>query len=418
MKLTSIINMVGRLKKASDELKKKVHAFLASEGDEYGDDREVVLEAMKTNPLKFEYAYNFFGDKEVMLTAIRGAKNISPSPFSMVEESLTDDTEFVREAVMLNPSALEYASARLRGDKDFVLPVLRKSSWVVRYLSLELRDDPDIGMLVADKVLYTDNHKPLKYLSERLQLFYGSRYVTVDGMSVEFLDFYTDSEREVLIKGLKKGFAYIRASKIPKFSKALMRNLTVYFGKMETLSKAYPTEGNEIGFYSRSKYAVCFNTDRVTAKNLPLVVVHEFAHALHNLLIVGGFENQAIKDLYEHATMDRTHCQLASLPNLGSPLSNILSGGFWQWSVRKAYEDYYLKQIFEHYYIYRNRHNQEKVFTKQQILKMITCPSEYAGKNEKEFFAEMAVLITIGAVKPSQKVVAYKFISLVQDNVK
>jgi len=419
MRVASIIKVVGLFKQANEELKQKVKAFLSSEGEEYGEDREVVLEAMKSNPYKYEYAFNFFGDKEIMLTAIRGAKNMSPSPLSMVSEHLTDDTELVREAVSMNSTALEYASARLRGDKKFVLPILEKAPWSVRFLSDELKDDIEIGALVYKK---DPTSKAMMYLSERLQSYFLGSHLSVSGIPVEFISPSPDFEKEFTIKQIKKGFEYIRASDLPHFSKVLSSQVKIYCGEREDLQAAFPRlnfSETTIGGYNENRVFLNMSLFHRSIREIAITIVHEFAHFLHDKYIQQGYDNQEFKDLYEHATMDRTHCELASLPKLGSPLSNILRGGFWwDWTVRRAFEDLYLKEIIGDTYIYRNKHKQEKRITKQELLKMITCPSQYAGQDEKEFFAEMATLITLKVVKPAQKVIAYRFKMLVDHNIK
>jgi hypothetical protein len=396
-------------------IREKALEFLYSDGDTYGEDRDVVLEAMKINPFKYEYAYHFFNDKEIMLLAVRGVKSSMKSPLSEVTLELTDDKEFVKEAVSVNASALEYASPRLKNDKEIVLIAVNKAEWTIQFASDKLRDDLELGQIVYKK---SATKSAVRYLSARLQLFFSSQSLEVDGVSVVFLSVYSLVKKKEFLKEIKKAFEYIKASKVPNFKKTLNRNTPIYFGEeSDLINSGHPYSEEGAGYYSPNKNSIFINTTK-KHEGISITIVHEFAHALHHTGIVNGFRNDDIINLYKTATMDRDKCQLANLPKLGSPLANILAGGYWQWTVRKAYEDYYLKQIFEHYYIYKNKHNQEKVFTKQQILKMITCPSEYASKNEKEFFAEMATLITINAVKPSQKVVAYKFILLVNYNLK
>lgn len=399
-------------------LKNKALEFLNSDGDVYSEDREVVLEAIKINPFKYEYAYNFFDDKEIMLIAIRGVKSSMKSPLSEASSNLTDDKELVREAVSLNASALEYASPRLKDDKEIVLLAINKAEWTIQFASERLRDDLELGHIVYNK---SSTKSAVKFLSDRLKLFFNSQSLVIDGIGVNFLSLYSLDKKQDYVEEVKKSFKYIKASKVPNFKKTLTPNITIYFGEESELKNGrHPYSDDGWGYYSPSRNSIYINTTKFGSKIkiIYITLVHEFAHVLHDKFIVNGYANEDILNLYKMATMDRTHCQLAHLPKLGSPLSNILTGGFWQWAVKKAYEDYYLKDIIDGLYCYINKHNQMKVFTKQKLLKMVTCPSEYASKDEKEFFSEMTTLITIDVVKPSQKIITNKFIMLVGYNLK
>ena len=83
---------------------------------ELRNDREIVLEAVKT----YSYALKY------------------------TSEQLRNDRETILEVVKRNGSALEYASEQLRNDREIVLEAVKNSRSALRYASRELQKDPEI----------------------------------------------------------------------------------------------------------------------------------------------------------------------------------------------------------------------------------------------------------------------------------
>jgi hypothetical protein len=82
-----------------------------------------------------------------------------------------------------------------------------------------------------------------------------------------------------------------------------------------------------------------------------------------------------------------------------------------------ASKNYTLTSITNDIYTYTFG-RESKTFTKAQILNLMNCPSTYGAKNHLEFFAEMVTLVTLGLVKPSQKVVVDKFLKIIKEESK
>jgi len=145
-------------------------------------------------------------------------------------------------------------------------------------------------------------------------------------------------------------------------------------------------------------------------KEIYITLIHEYGHRFHAHFMKNGYNNPKIKKLYLESQEGTKTCYLKNLPKIGDPLSDLREDWY---SVRMASNEYYLKKIVGDNYIYENERGRIKEVEKKDILKRITCPSEYGAKNEREFFAEMFTLITLGLVKPNQQVIADKFMKII-----
>jgi hypothetical protein len=135
--------------------------------------------------------------------------------------------------------------------------------------------------------------------------------------------------------------------------------------------------------------------------------LHELGHKYHNSIVKKGFYNENIIQFYLQTI---STCEL---PKIGDPLSDLRED--W-WNVKMSSEnDYYLTKIERDTYIYMNDMGNTKTFPKSKILDLIGCPSEYGKTTVLEWFAELCNLINLNKVKPSQKLIAEKFIQILED---
>jgi hypothetical protein len=144
-------------------------------------------------------------------------------------------------------------------------------------------------------------------------------------------------------------------------------------------------------------------------------LIHEFGHRYHYTQMINGYKNQSIIDLYTKAMVSQEQCYIDQLPKIGDPLSNLRED--W-WNVKMGSENYVLSKIENDIYTYISDQGNVLEFNRASILKRITCPSKYGAKNVEEFFAEMVTLIILGLVKPSQKILADKFMQIVEQESK
>lgn len=214
-----------------------------------------------------------------------------------------------------------------------------------------------------------------------------------------------------------KAIDAIKASPFPDFYKnAIKDNLILGTTKdiiSEGLEGSHNIQDSHVAWYDDKTKNITYKIEiapKVSKRSIHITLIHEFAHKFHSTFKDGGFANLEIHFLYEEAIKSKAQCYLDRLPKIGDPLSDLRED--W-WSVRMASNDYILSEIINDTYVYMNSQGKTIKIEKKDILKRITCPSAYGAKNHAEFFAEMVTLITLGLVKPNQKIIADKFISVV-----
>ena len=386
----------------------KMRTFYRSGGYQYGDIDEIVWQAVKEKDLS-QFTYidpKYFDNKEFMLEAIKNETSQSVS-IQYASKRLRDDKDIVLSSVRKKGFyAIPYASKRLRDDKDVILTAIKSSARAFIYASKRLKDDYD----VVSEVLKRDKSM-LSHASIRIQSMYSDTII-VEGVKIKFLGDFTKEEKTKISHNCKIGLQAINKSPLDGFGYALS-NGSVIIAKPEKLkSFVAPELQSLLGIYSYPNDLVVL---KYLGKDLSTVIVHEFAHRFHYKYIPGGYDNPEIKELFKKATMSKKECMLVRMPSLGSPLSNLIKGDKWWWTVKRAAKEFYLKRIINDgdLYIYEDADAYERMFTREEIIKMLECPSQYGAKDEMEFFSEMCTLITMGLVTPNQKKIAYHFTQLV-----
>lgn len=381
--------------------------FYRSGGCQYGDIDEVVWQAVKEKDVR-EFPYidpKYFDNKEFMLEAIKNETSESIS-IQYASKRLRDDKDIVLGSVRKKGFyAIPYASKRLRDDKDVILTAIKSSVRAFIYASKRLKDDYD----VVSEVLKKDKSM-LSHASIRIQSMYSDTII-VEGVKIKFLGDFTKEEKTKISHNCKIGLQAINKSPLENFKYALFEG-NVIIGKPEELKfLVEPTSG---GMYAVQNDLVIL---KYLSKDLSTTIVHEFAHRFHYKYIPGRYKNPEIIELFKKATMSKKECMLVRMPSLGSPLSNLIKGDKWWWTVKRASKEFYLKRIINDgdLYIYADADAYERMFTREEIIKMLECPSQYGTKDEMEFFSEMCTLITMGLVTPDQKKIAYHFTQLVNN---
>ena len=382
-----------------------MRTFYRSGGYQYGDIDEVVWQAVKEKDLS-QFTYidpKYFDNKEFMLEAIKNETSQSVS-IQYASKRLRDDKDIVLASVRKKGGyAIQYASKRLRDDKDVILTAINSSVRAFIYASKRLKDDYGVVLEVLKR-----DKSMLSHASIRIQSMYSDTII-VEGVKIKFLGDFTKEEKTKISHNCKIGLQAINKSPLDGFGSALSEG-SVIIGKPEELkSLLAPTLG---GMYSSHKDLVVL---KYLGKDLSTTIVHEFAHRFHYKYIPVGYNNPEIKELFKKATMSKKECMLVRMPSLGSPLSNLIKGDKWWWTVKRAAKEFYLKRIINDgdLYIYEDADAYERMFTREEIIKMLECPSQYGAKDEMEFFSEMCTLITMGLVTPNQKKIAYHFTQLV-----
>ncbi len=239
----------------------------------------------------------------------------------------------------------------------------------------------------------------------------------VPSLNLKFLSQVTMDNLINFKTNILKAVDRIKTSPISKLHKAVTGDLIIATDK--DIQKEYGIKKTKtaIAFYSQNHQIVVYyidETQNVDKREIYISLIHEFGHKFHDKFMKAGFGSTAVKVLYLEAMKSTEQCYLDQLPKIGDPLSNLRED--W-WTVRMSSEDYVLTEIQKSNlgikYVYTNTEGKTMQIDKKDILKLITCPSQYGAKNELEFFAEMVTLITLGLVKPSQQVIADKFMDII-----
>jgi len=217
-------------------------------------------------------------------------------------------------------------------------------------------------------------------------------------------------EKEILEfkKQILLCFDKIKNSSIPYFTRIIQADGVIHMGNRAYLPQDLDIKAS--ASYSPSNKIVYYVKDASLTRNTYITLIHEYGHKFHHMMLKNGFNNEAIIKLYKIAT-NKVVCELSKMPQIGDHLSNLREN--W-WVVKTASNDFILDKIDGENYIYV-KGSLKKILKKKDILRLIKCPSEYGATDHKEFFSEMCVLITLGLVKPSQKLIADKFMQILEE---
>lgn len=105
--------------------------------DDLKDDLEVVMSAIKQDPLNLQFAgKRFKEDKNLAMLALQNKGSLE-----FLSEELKNDREVVLLALKNNGSQLQFASNRLKNDKDMVVIACESDLKNIQYASLEIREE-------------------------------------------------------------------------------------------------------------------------------------------------------------------------------------------------------------------------------------------------------------------------------------
>jgi hypothetical protein len=219
--------------------------------------------------------------------------------------------------------------------------------------------------------------------------------INLHGITITFLSPMTKSNLIALKTQL---FLAIKKIERSPFKKVL-KNSFVMVGNPLVLSDEGFSPSEQFAYYP-TKDVLIYGNDESAYQS----IIHEYGHRFHNKMIVNGFKNKALINLYKKAVSSQ-YCFKDQMPQIGDLLSDLKPDRL----------NYVLTNIIGDTYIYINQHGKILELNRAYILETISCPSQYGAKNHMEFFAEMVTLITLDLVKPSQQVIADKFMQIVNE---
>jgi len=145
----------------------------------FRDDKEIMIEAIKTNINVFEELdENLYDDKDIALIAV----NKKGFCLWKLSDTLVDDKDIVMLAVKNDGKALRFASERLKDDKDVVICAIASDPSSLTYASANLKKDNDILQL-KDKI----KKEKLKNKKHYKDSVFGNIEISEDGTTLEFV---------------------------------------------------------------------------------------------------------------------------------------------------------------------------------------------------------------------------------------
>ena len=194
--------------------------------EEYGDDREIVLECVKGNGFMLKHATERLRlDKEIGLTAVKdhghGFEYINNELkndrkfvlkllkkgndiFEYLNEEMRDDDEIAAYGCANNGSGLQYASDRLKKDKNLALIAMKSNPYAYSFLDKSLKKDKDILKLneknlplMMEKIKLCEiNERNLQVHIYNGRLFIGDAYTMINELKKEspLINFYLDKD--------------------------------------------------------------------------------------------------------------------------------------------------------------------------------------------------------------------------------
>lgn len=130
-------------------------------------DRNFILFAVRRNGYVLEYVTDYANDREIVLEAVKSYG----ATLEHVNELFKQDREIVLEAVKNNGYALEHANNIFKQDKEIVLEAVKNRANSIEYAADNLKSDPDVLIATIYKYgkYFTFSSPLLKYTPDSLK---------------------------------------------------------------------------------------------------------------------------------------------------------------------------------------------------------------------------------------------------------
>jgi len=106
------------------------------------NDRDIALEAVKTNGSNMELVNDKFKDDKKFVLEAAKVSNV----LGYVSDRLKDDEDIVHSSVNVNPRTILFASERFQKDKSLGIKLFTKDKYILNCLHKDLRNDGDFLM--------------------------------------------------------------------------------------------------------------------------------------------------------------------------------------------------------------------------------------------------------------------------------
>lgn len=188
---SAIIEMFPKNYSVTIAVLKSRGSLIGLVSEEFRDDENIVMTALKSHPLALRYASNRIRCKESIVSLVLSRYGTQNSiVLESAGDKIVDNFDFMLNALKLNPLHYQFISARLRRDKTFTLAALRQGFIVNEYdRDFMFRDDKEVVKAMVQnegqqlgfvKLEFTDDEDivkaalkktgiALKYVSKRLR---------------------------------------------------------------------------------------------------------------------------------------------------------------------------------------------------------------------------------------------------------
>ncbi|WP_175888180.1 DUF4116 domain-containing protein [Burkholderia contaminans] len=142
------------------ETAKKEGWWFLEHAKEFRGDKEIMMEAIKTNNLIGKVHKKLLKDKEFMMVAVQSSGN----NLGRASDDLKKDPELVLEAVKSHAGAIQYADPSLYSNKEIMLQAVYRCGEALKFASDDLKNDFDVVRKAVEENIFA-----YKYASYEMQ---------------------------------------------------------------------------------------------------------------------------------------------------------------------------------------------------------------------------------------------------------
>jgi hypothetical protein len=179
----------GKVWKTTGNSEPKVVVDLSNAEQKVLNDKELVLQAVKSKPSNLQYVKSSLGsDLDVVLAAVnqdgcalrysaetikkdkviaKAAVKQCGSALEFVDHSLKLDREVVMEAVKQNGYALKYSDISLKSDREIVLEAVKQDGLAIKYAEQSLKADREVVSAALQQNGYALNFADQSFLTDK-----------------------------------------------------------------------------------------------------------------------------------------------------------------------------------------------------------------------------------------------------------
>ncbi len=221
----------GKVWKTTGNSEPKVVVDLSNAEQKVLNDKELVLQAVKSKPSNLQYVKTSLGnDLDVVLAAV----NQDGSALRYSAESIKKDKVIAKAAVKQCGSALEFVDHSLKLDREVVMEAVKQNGYALKYSDISLKSDREIVLEAVKQNGLAITYSDISLKSDREIVLEA---VKQDGLAITYADISLKSDREIVSAAIQqngyalkyseasfltdKSLLLISMNNIPKLSKSI-----------------------------------------------------------------------------------------------------------------------------------------------------------------------------------------------------